>query len=228
MRKPEQLHLSLPMWRGSQMTDLREIIPAIRPSGLHWVMAGAWVIIERDAPNAVRHLLNTAERACVPATWQEVRQCARWSTQCIELTLRGYEQQSAPQNGDGAGLPLPNNSEADDAVPPTPNRSEANVQPRRNGEVSAPLSDEAETTTQPPREQGAASRTAGLSDSSYRPAPTVEIVAVDSTCWEVTTSDPTRLNLEALRDLGARYEWDDGPGTAANTQHGTTEGESCG
>ncbi|MBE6485183.1 MAG: hypothetical protein E7Z96_10570 [Actinomycetaceae bacterium] len=143
------------------MTDLREIIPAIRPSGLHWVMAGAWVIIERDAPNAVRHLLNAAERACVPATWQEVRQCARWSTQCIELTLRGYEQQSALQNGDDAGLQLPGNSETDDAVPPRPDYSEANVEPCSHAEVGAPLPNEAEMTTGPPCEQRAASPECG-------------------------------------------------------------------
>ncbi|RTE49598.1 hypothetical protein [Actinobaculum sp. 352] len=225
---PEQLRMALPMWRGSQMTDLREVVAAIRPDSLRWVMAGAWVIIERNAPDAVRRLLNAAERACVPATWQEVRECARWSTQCIELTLRGYEQQSALQNGDDAGLRLPDNSETDNAVTPRPDYSEADVQPRSHAEVGAPLPNEAKTTTQPPCEQGAVSPGAGMSDTSYRPGPTVEIVAVDSTWWEVATSDPTRLDMEALRDLGAEYEWDDDSERTANIQHGTTEGESCG
>lgn len=128
----ERRRFDIRMWNDSRLTVLSDVIPAVRSDGLRWVMSDAWVTFREGAPHDILRIVRAAEESQVPVEWSAVEELARWSTQCIDLTLRGYES--------------PDDEE-----------------------------------------------------------PVIEIVAFDSTTWELAVNDPSRANMHLLHGLGGRW-----------------------
>jgi len=87
----ERKRFDIRMWNDSRLIGLCDIIPAVRSNGLQWMISDAWVMFQREVPDDVLQVMNAAEGDQVPIEWSTVEEIARWSTQCIDLTLRGYE-----------------------------------------------------------------------------------------------------------------------------------------
>ena len=128
----ERRRFDIRMWNDSRLIVLSDVIPAVRSDGLRWVMSDAWVTFREGAPHDILRIVHAAEESQVPVEWSAVEELARWSTQCIDLTLRGYES--------------PDDEE-----------------------------------------------------------PVIEIVAFDSTTWELSVNDPSRANMHLLHGLGGRW-----------------------
>lgn len=128
----ERRRFDIRMWNDSRLIVLSDVIPAVRSDGLRWVMSDAWVTFREGAPHDILRIVHAAEESQVPVEWSAVEELARWSTQCIDLTLRGYES--------------PDDEE-----------------------------------------------------------PVIEIVAFDSTTWELTVNDPSRANMHLPHGLGGRW-----------------------
>lgn len=128
----ERRRFDIRMWDDSRLIVLSDLIPAVRSDGLRWVMSDAWVTFREGAPHDILRIVHAAEESQVPVEWSAVEELARWSTQCIDLTLRGYES--------------PDDEE-----------------------------------------------------------PVIEIVAFDSTTWELSVNDPSRANMHLLHGLGGRW-----------------------
>ena len=128
----ERRRFDIRMWNDSRLIVLSDVIPAVRSDGLRWVMSDAWVTFREGAPHDILRIVHAAEKSQVPVEWSAVEELARWSTQCIDLTLRGYES--------------PDNEE-----------------------------------------------------------PVIEIVAFDSTTWELAVNDPSRANMHLPHGLGGRW-----------------------
>lgn len=128
----ERRRFDIRMWNDSRLIVLSDVIPAVRSDGLRWVMSDAWVTFREGAPHDILRIVHAAEESQVPVEWSAVEELARWSTQCIDLTLRGYES--------------PDDEE-----------------------------------------------------------PVIEIVAFDSTTWELAVNDPSRVNMHLLHGLGGRW-----------------------
>ena len=128
----ERRRFDIRMWNDSRLIVLSDVIPAVRSDGLRWAMSDAWVTFREGAPHDILRIVHAAEESQVPVEWSAVEELARWSTQCIDLTLRGYES--------------PDDEE-----------------------------------------------------------PVIEIVAFDSTKWELAVNDPSRANMHLLHGLGGRW-----------------------
>ena len=128
----ERRRFDIRMWNDSRLIVLSDVIPAVRSDGLRWVMSDARVTFREGAPHDILRIVHAAEESQVPVEWSAVEELARWSTQCIDLTLRGYES--------------PDDEE-----------------------------------------------------------PVIEIVAFDSTTWELSVNDPSRANMHLLHGLGGRW-----------------------
>lgn len=128
----ERRRFDIRMWNDSRLIVLSDVIPAVRSDGLRWVMSDAWVTFREGAPHDILRIVHAAEESQVPVEWSAVEELARWSTQCIDLTLRGYES--------------PDDEE-----------------------------------------------------------PVIEIVAFDSTTWELTVNDPSRANMHLPHGLDGRW-----------------------
>ena len=128
----ERRRFDIRMWNDSRLIVLSDVIPAVRSDGLRWVMSDAWVTFREGAPHDILRIVHAAEESQVPVEWSAVEELARWSTQCIDLTLCGYES--------------PDDEE-----------------------------------------------------------PVIEIVAFDSTTWELTVNDPSRANMHLPHGLGGRW-----------------------
>ena len=128
----ERRRFDIRMWNDSRLIVLSDAIPAVRSDGLRWVMSDAWVTFREGAPHDILRIVHAAEESQVPVEWSAVEELARWSTQCIDLTLRGYES--------------PDDEE-----------------------------------------------------------PVIEIVAFDSTKWELAVNDPSRANMHLPHGLGGRW-----------------------
>ena len=87
----ERRRFDIRMWNDSRPIVLSDVIPAVRSDGLRWVMSDAWVTFREGAPHDILRIVHAAEESQVPVEWSAVEELARWSTQCIDLTLRGYE-----------------------------------------------------------------------------------------------------------------------------------------
>lgn len=128
----ERRRFDIRMWDDSRLIVLSDLIPAVRSDGLRWVMSDAWVTFREGAPHDILRIVHAAEESQVPVEWSAVEELARWSTQCIDLTLRGHES--------------PDDEE-----------------------------------------------------------PVIEIVAFDSTTWELAVNDPSRANMHLLHGLCGRW-----------------------
>lgn len=87
----ERRRFDIRMWNDSRLIVLSDVIPAVRSDGLRWVMSDAWVTFREGAPHDILRIVHAAEESQVPVEWSAVEELARWSTQCIDLTLRGYK-----------------------------------------------------------------------------------------------------------------------------------------
>ena len=87
----ERRRFDIRMWNDSRLIVLSDVIPAVRSDGLRWVMSDAWVTFREGTPHDILRIVHAAEESQVPVEWSAVEELARWSTQCIDLTLRGYE-----------------------------------------------------------------------------------------------------------------------------------------
>lgn len=93
----ERQRFDIRMWNDSRLIVLSDVIPAVRSDGLRWVMSDAWVTFREGAPHDILRIVHAAEKSQVPVEWSAAEELARWSTQCIDLTLRGYE---SPDDGE--------------------------------------------------------------------------------------------------------------------------------
>ena len=84
----ERRRFDIRMWNDSRLIVLSDVIPAVRSDGLRWVMSDAWVTFREGAPHDILRIVHAAEESQVPVEWSAVEELARWSTQCIDLTLR--------------------------------------------------------------------------------------------------------------------------------------------
>ncbi|RRD50126.1 hypothetical protein [Arachnia propionica] len=89
-----RLRFDIPTQAGGRFIDLADVIPAVRPAGLLWDMADAWVVTKAGTPDEVRRIFDLAEHTVVPLPWKTIEQCAKWASQCNDLTLRGYADTS--------------------------------------------------------------------------------------------------------------------------------------
>ena len=87
----ERRRFDIRMWNDSRLIVLSDVIPAVRSDGFRWVMSDAWVTFREGAPHDILRIVRAAEESQVPVEWSAVEELARWSIQCIDLTLRGHE-----------------------------------------------------------------------------------------------------------------------------------------
>lgn len=86
----KKLRFDVPTQHGGRFIDLADIIPAIRPLGLTWVMSNSWVVTKEGTPSRISEILNLAEESTISVDWETIEECARWAAQCNDLTLRGH------------------------------------------------------------------------------------------------------------------------------------------